>query len=40
MMLLFAHIRHDNDKVESRIAPVQHHDNINKIENSSEEWDR
>ena len=39
-MPLFAYIRHDDDKVKLRTTPAQHHDNIDEIENSSEEWDR
>ena len=40
MMLLFAHVQHDDNKVKPRAAPAQHHDNINKIKNSSGEQDR
>ena len=40
MISLFAHIRHDDNEVEPCIAPAQHHDDINGIENSSEEQDR
>ena len=40
MMPLFAHVWHDDDGVESRTMPVQHHDDVNEIENSSEEQDK
>ena len=37
MMLLFTHIWHNNDGVESHIMPAQHHNDVDKIENSLKE---
>ena len=40
MIPLFAHVQYNNNRVKPHIAPAQHHNNVDEIENFLKEWDR